>query len=61
MPTHAPPADARLPVRLPAQLLEELRELARVDGESLATTVRRILREAVRERRDELGQLGGSQ
>jgi hypothetical protein len=54
MPTLAPPSDARLPVRVPAPLLEELRELARADCESLATTVRRILRDAIRERRSEL-------
>jgi len=58
MPTYAR-ADARLPVLLPSAMLDELRNAATAEGESLASLVRAALREwlalreAERERREE--------
>ncbi len=57
MPTYTR-ADARLPVRLPTELLDAVRSIARRKGESLGAVVRDALRaivaeEAERERREE--------
>jgi Arc/MetJ-type ribon-helix-helix transcriptional regulator len=49
--------NARLPVRLPGGLLEEVRALARADGEALAVVVRQALRDLLERRKREAEEL----